>query len=565
MGKTVQLWVHRISRFSFSFVLILSLIAVMGCSSGGGDGVFFFPSQTATVEAGDAELTCARDGDIIACRGIKYAEALRFAPSELVDLTGELDATQFGNICIQDDGTGSEDCLFLNVFFPRGTQPGDNLPVMVWIHGGALIQGAGSVPGYDLPALVNEGVVVVTINYRLNAFGFLPHPALEDPTGNFGLKDQVKALEWVQAYIANFGGNPGNVTIFGESAGGHSVLSLLVSQVRNSGLFHKAIVQSGSYSPTQTDLATVGYFGLGLPFANVYGTPSSGPCGGTNDAAEIRNCLRGLTAEQVMATQDAAPAWAWITPVYAASTLLPKNISTALADGDVADVPVIIGSNLHEGTLFAALFMGDFNNLDEEADYKAAVAAFLATDPRVYDRGKTADSYSGWAQGLFGDNANKYRNAYSMIWTDSVFACNNLAQATTLAQRAGQDTFAYWFADEDAPINPTYASLSFLSSLFNFGAWGVGAVHSFEIQYIFGSVQNHPQVTSNQRNLSNRMIAYWTNFAKNGAPGNGWTAYDGSNIRHLHPFGDSGATAAGFSGVHRCFPWATAETYWPVD
>ncbi|HQL00769.1 MAG TPA: carboxylesterase family protein, partial [Smithellaceae bacterium] len=219
MGKTFHLWIHRISGFSLSFALILSFLAVVGCSSGGGDGVFFFPqTTTVTVEAGDATLTCADEGDMVACRGIKYAEALRFAPSEMVELAGDINAQSFGNICIQDDGTGSEDCLFLNVFFPKGTQAYDDLPVMFWIHGGALIQGAGSVPGYDVPALVNEGVVVVTINYRLNAFGFLPHPALEDPTGNFGLKDQVKALEWVREYIADFGGDPQNVTIFGESA-----------------------------------------------------------------------------------------------------------------------------------------------------------------------------------------------------------------------------------------------------------------------------------------------------------------------------------------------------------
>lgn len=563
MGKTFHLWIHRISGFSLSFALILSFLAVVGCSSGGGDGVFFFPqTTTVTVEAGDATLTCADEGDMVACRGIKYAEALRFAPSEMVELAGDINAQSFGNICIQDDGTGSEDCLFLNVFFPKGTQAYDDLPVMFWIHGGALIQGAGSVPGYDVPALVNEGVVVVTINYRLNAFGFLPHPALEDPTGNFGLKDQVKALEWVREYIADFGGDPQNVTIFGESAGGHSVLSLLISEERNSAFFQKAIVQSGSYSPTQTALATVGYYGLGMAFADLPGLPggdvSTGPCADIAEAAAIRTCLRGLTVEQVMAAQNAGPAWAWISPVYAPGTFLPKNIATALADGDVADVPIIVGTNLHEGTLFAGLFLGDFNYMPIEDDYRNGVSALInptanpALDPLATAVGTY---YLGVAPG----GANLYRNAYSMIWTDATFTCNNLGQATTLAQRAGQDTFFYWFADGDAPINPTYALLRGLLEpvkLLDFGQWAVGASHSFEIQYIFGQVKSHPDVTPAQRNLSDRMTAYWADFAKNGTPGNGWAAYNGTNIRRLHPDGDTNATAIEFGAAHHCAFWA---------
>ncbi len=565
MGKTFHSEFHRFRSLLLAFLLALSLSAAVGCSSGGNDGGFFFPqTSTVSVEAADATLTCADEGDMVACRGIKYAEALRFAPSEMVELEGDINARSFGNICIQDDGTGSEDCLFLNVFFPKGTQPYDDLPVMFWIHGGALIQGAGSVPGYDVPALVNEGVIVVTINYRLNAFGFLPHPALEDPTGNFGLKDQVKALEWVREYIADFGGDPQNVTIFGESAGGHSVLSLLISQERNSALFQKAIVQSGSYSPDQTALGA-GYYTLGAAFADLNGYPDVvpgfppsgvGPCSGTNE--EILTCLRGMTAEQVMAAQNAGPAWAWISPVYQAGTFLPKNIATALTDGDVADVPIIVGTNLHEGTLFAGLFLGDFNYMSEEDEYRDGVSALInptanpALDP-------LATAVGTYYLGVAPNGANLYRNAYSMIWTDATFTCNNLGQATTLAQRAGPDTLFYWFADGDAPINPTYALLRGLLEpvkLLDFGQWAVGASHSFEIQYIFGSVKDHPDVTAAQRDLSDRMTLYWANFAKNGTPGNGWTAYTGANIRKLHPDGDTDATAFDFGAAHHCAFWA---------
>lgn len=537
---------------------------MIGCSSGGSSGGGFLFSETPQVEVGDATLTCVNETDMIACRGIKYAEALRFAPSQLFPLEGEVDATQFGSACIQNDGSGSEDCLFLNVFFPKGTRLGDNLPVMVWIHGGALIQGSGSVPGYDLPALVNEGVIVVTINYRLNAFGFLPHPALEDPTGNFGLKDQLNALSWVKSHIEDFGGNSNNITIFGESAGGHSVLSLMVSERRNDGFFNKAIVQSGSYSPTQTALST-GYYILGSFFADLNGYPDVvpgfpptgvGPCSGTNE--QIRSCLRGLTVQQVMNIQLAAPTWSWITPVHAPGTFLPLSISAALTAGGtaVANVPVMIGSNLNEGSLFTGLFSSQYNNFSTFSDLVGGVTTLLVADPRTYDRNQVAEDYTGWAEATYGDNANKYRNAHSMVFTDATFSCNALGHAGTLAQLHPTSTYSYWFTDADAPINPTYAALAALSPYFNLGDWGLGASHSFEIQYIFGHVQDHANVTTAQTNLSNRMIAYWTNFAKDGAPGGSWTAYNGTNIRVLNPAGDSNATAAAFATAHYCGCWA---------
>jgi para-nitrobenzyl esterase len=574
-----------LKKFGFTYLLMaffMALSLLVGCGGGGGGGGGIVADPIIETQLGD--MRCVDEGTMIACRGIPYVAPptgnLRFAPpSPHAGWTGTLDAREFGSACIQyadHDGNpltpevvvGSEDCLSLNVFFPEDAQPGDNLPVMVWIHGGALIQGASSVPGYDVPALVNEGVIVVTINYRLNAFGFLPHPALEDPTGNFGLKDQVAALEWVQANIGDFGGDSSNVTIFGESAGGHSVLSLLVSSVRNDGLFHKAIVQSGSYSPTQTDLATVGYYGLGLPFATLPGpVPSPGPCsnGGVYDADAIKACLRSLTVEEVMAAQDAGAAWAWITPVYAGGTFLPQSISSAFAAGgtNVANVPIMIGTNLNEGSLFTALYLGAYNNFDTLTDLQNGVATLLATDPRVYDRNLAASNYADWATSTYGDNVNKYRNAHSMVFTDPIFTCNNMAQ---WAQLAGMPraVYAYTFTDRDAPIHDTYAGLGVFSSLFNLGNWGFGASHSFEIQYIFGTVQEHANVTADQIALSNRMIAYWTNFAKDGAPGGGWSAYIGTNIRELNPGGDEDMTATAFATEHYCACWAAPGTCWPV-
>src|SRR5580693_3765392 len=191
--------------------------------------------------------------------GIPYAAppvgALRWQPPQpAASWPGVRDTTQFAPHCPQVAGpfgqaSTSENCLFLNVFTPSG---GRDHPVMVWIQGGALVSGESK--DYDPTQLVTDGVTVVTINYRLGALGFLAHPALADAngqSGDYGLMDQQAALRWVQRNIAGFGGNPHNVTIFGESAGGLSTLSQVASP-QAKGLFEKAIVESGSYNLTQT-------------------------------------------------------------------------------------------------------------------------------------------------------------------------------------------------------------------------------------------------------------------------------------------------------------------------
>ena len=198
--------------------------------------------------------------------GIPYAAppvgALRWQPPQpAASWSGVRDATRFAPHCPQSPSpfgqpSTSEDCLFLNVFTPRHQHAGSHFPVMVWIHGGALVTGESN--DYDPTALAEDGVTVVTINYRLGALGFLAHPALADAngqSGDYGLMDQQAALRWVRCNIASFGGNPRNVTIFGESAGGLSTLSQVASpQAR--GLFERAIVESGSYNLTQAPLAS---------------------------------------------------------------------------------------------------------------------------------------------------------------------------------------------------------------------------------------------------------------------------------------------------------------------
>src|SRR5215467_10036155 len=268
--------------------------------------------------------------------GIPYAAppvgALRWqAPQPAASWSGVRDATQFAPHCPQaatpfGRASTSEDCLYLNVFTPIHKQAGSRFPVVVWIHGGALVTGESD--DYDPTALAAGGVTVVTINYRLGALGFLAHPALADSngqSGDYGLMDQQAALRWVQRNVASFGGDPHNVTIFGESAGGLSTLSQVASpQAR--GLFERAIVESGSYNLTQASLASAET--AGEAFAVRAGC-----------ASQTAACLRSLPVSTILANQNAGG----YTPNLN-SEVLPVTLKTAFTAGTFNRVPIMNGT-----------------------------------------------------------------------------------------------------------------------------------------------------------------------------------------------------------------------------
>jgi para-nitrobenzyl esterase len=459
--------------------------------------------------------------------GLPYAAppvgALRWQPPQpAASWSGVRDATQFAPHCAQSaspfgQASTSEDCLYLNVFTPSA---GGLHPVMVWIHGGALVTGESN--DYDPTGLVEDGVTVVTINYRLGALGFLAHPALADAngqSGDYGLMDQQAALRWVRRNIAGFGGDPHNVTIFGESAGGLSVLSQVASpQAR--GLFERAIAESGSYDLTQTSLASAE--AAGEAFATKAGC-----------ASQTAACLRSLPVSTILADQDAAG----YTPNIN-SEVLPQSLGTAFATGDFNRVPIINGTNHDEWRLFVALSELEGNPVTA-ANYQsmisstlgvpAAVAAIIAAEYPL-----TAYPSPSVALGAVG--------------TDAIFACPALAIDQSVSHFV--PTFAYEFNDENAPEN-------FLPPV----SFPYGAAHATEIQYLMGlpTAAFPGTLSAAQQQLAAIMKGYWTNFARRGFPGSFWPLFNTVTQQMQSLVPPVPQTETDFASTHNCAFWTALE------
>lgn len=295
----------------------------------------------------------AGEGGVNVFRGVPFAAPpvgpLRWAPPQpAARWSGEREALKSGPPCMQPvkpgvpneggvEELGSEDCLTLQVFAPAGAK---NAPVMVWLYGGGNTRGASSLGAYDGSAFARDGVILVAVNYRIGALGFFAHPALtkaagpSEPLANYGLMDQIAGLRWVQRNIRAFGGDPGNVTVFGESAGGQDTLSIL-SIPSAKGLFSKAIVQSGGGWGEPVLLAA----------AEKIGEVTAGKAGAPAGASVEQ--LRALPADSIVAAQ------AQSGPVVD-GRLMIETPTQAFARGHAADVPLIIGSNSYEASLVAA-------------------------------------------------------------------------------------------------------------------------------------------------------------------------------------------------------------------
>jgi len=448
------------------------------------------------------------DGVVHAFLGIPYAAPpvgdLRWKPpAAAAKWSGVRKATEFGAHCMQGkvfgdmnfrDAGGSEDCLFLNVWVPAKAA-GAKLPVMVWIYGGGFAAGSTSEARQDGTHLAQQGVIVVSMNYRLGVFGFFVHPELakesgHNAAGNYGLLDQVAALRWVQDNIAAFGGDPGNVTIFGESAGSFSVSAQMASPL-SKGLFQKAIGESGG-----------AFFSGGLSFEPLSVREEKDVKAvsaklGLSTLAE----LRAVPAQKLLDAFAPPQSQGFDFDPDVDGYFLPEPVPTIFAEGKQSDVPLLAGWNHDEGS-FEIVF-----------------------NPQK----PTADSIKANAQKDFGDKAAEFLRLYPADTDERVlrsaqdFAGDRFIAFSTWewmesqAKTGKQTIYRYRFDLGPPSSNPNAPKL--------------GAYHSAEIEYVFGQLDSKAGVPwrAEDRQLSEAMQKYWANFAKNGDP-NGpglpkWPAY----------------------------------------
>jgi para-nitrobenzyl esterase len=475
-------------------------------------------------------------------QGIPYAQpptgALRWSlPARPRPWTKVRDAHQPGPACAQLDDKGalvarsSEDCLYLNVTAPRGAV---RRPVMVYLHGGAFSSGAGS--DFDARRLAVTGdVVVVTVNSRLGVFGFFGHPGLPG-SGTYGLADQQAALRWVRANAAAFGGDPRNVTLFGESSGGASVCAQLTSPAA-AGLFQRAIIQSGSclqHWPRNVMAPGLGAISYWASIADVQAR-------GAKAAAELGcarqpqpACLRRLEAVKLLAMNGRFTQPAYGTPV------LPDEPVAALRSGAFHRVPVMQGNTRDEHRLFASLF--DMQKPIDDARYRAllktAFGARLARRVHAEYPPRAYPGRSGSAAAL----------AWARVGTDAGWVCPTLAADRLLARHV--PVFSFEFADPDVPD---------IVGLLPKG-YPPGAYHGSELPLLFDIKDTPITLSPAQRELSTRMIRYWSAFAAEGDPHTTglprWTAFPATQALDSTPRGISRVDAG---TTHRCAFWATAH------
>jgi para-nitrobenzyl esterase len=425
-------------------------------------------------------------GELRVHQGIPYAAppvgALRWhAPVAPRPWRGVRDATRPGNRCPQAELPGrpasvTEDCLYLNVFAEKNARKS---PVLVWVHGGGLVSGAGS--DYDPARLAARGdLVVVTVNYRLGNLGFMGFPGLADG-GAFGIEDQQAALRWVKRNIAAFGGDPRNVTVAGESGGAHSVCALLASP-RSAGLFHRAIGQS---TPCVSDAFAGADF---RPLLDVpYFVPQEWQQGhgqslATRFGCATLDCLRAVPVADLLA----APVFP--LPAYG-NAVLPEDPAVAVPAGRFQHVPFLTGVTRDEGTLFAPpLFPG----LTEEG-YRQALSVHFGPKADA-----VAARYPVAAHGT-------PTQAIGAVMSDLDWAWAQAAADRRFAARV--PVYAYEFLDRTAP------------PILEFPA-GVAplAAHGSELRYLFDFPYDEPRLSPAQHRLADRMIDYWARFSKTGDP-----------------------------------------------
>ena len=511
----------RIHRSETTFTALLLLAATLLASVNAQETKESKPDSKTqpTVPTALGIVRGVTEGDVSSFKGIPYAAAPVGAnrwrpPQPMSPWDGERDASKFGADCAQAgfprtpgsiSASSSEDCLFLNVWRPASAAGDSKLPVMVWIHGGAFVFGSGSSPDFSGVQFAKQGVIVVTFNYRLGRLGFFAFPALskehpDEPKGNYAYMDQIAALKWVQKNIAAFGGDPNNVTIFGESAGGVSVHTLLTSPLSR-GLFQKAISESGggrdgvlTGRPMSKDGVDPNYpvaaETIGVNFAHKHGIEGT-------DAAALAK-LRALSVGEIVdgGQESDGPGG---PPIYPGpildGKLVVETAESAYKAGRQANVPLIIGSN-------SAEVPAGFVNASSKEELLSQFVSVKSEMSAAYDP----------------DGATDFARMLTLVNTDKVWAEPARFTARAFAAK-GTPAYIYLFS---------YVSPSMQ------GRMRFGAAHGSEIPYVFNNLRTRNGATVDPKDeaVAKMINTYWANFAKTGDP-NGpglpkWPRYEPS-------------------------------------
>ncbi|MBD3291418.1 MAG: carboxylesterase family protein [Armatimonadia bacterium] len=451
------------------------------------------------VDGGRIVGTLTADGEVGVWKGVPYAAPpvgeLRWRPPQPMEpWAGVRECTEFGPACPQPDsinpvggevGARDEDCLFLNVWAPAETDR--PLPVMVWVHGGGCTTGAGSMSIYNGEQLARAGVVLITINYRLGPLGYLAHPLLSaesnrNVSGNYGMLDQIYALQWVQDNITAFGGDPDCVTIFGESAGGLSVARLLISPL-SEGLFHRAIMQSGAARGRnrylREDTGT-------MPSMESVGETLFEALGVADDADPVASA-RAVDAHTIIETANPQLGLIGDGTKYGPVVdgwAVPDPADEMFADGRFHDVPIIAGANADDGSIFATF------------------ARKLG--PRAYEmlvRRMAGEQAGDLLRLIPAQTRRNVPQAVTDLMTIGSFAAPARSVVKSVNDNGG-DAWLYHFTRA-----PEVGS-----------AKKFGAFHGLEIAYIFGVGKVERMLGETDRALSEAMRATWVRFAETGDP-----------------------------------------------